>query len=365
MAEPRDGRSAARRGTAPAEFRDGRGRRVRRPDAKRRSGDASPSWTTRRRGIPPASGTRRTGTRGCATSRGPPPTPSRTRSPTSASTSGTSHMTRELLDPLTGIGCRCAAVPGAHRRAAARRVSRERGRRVRLRAAGRGEPARDRRPRRFADPVRDDPRRTRRRVHGRHLRRAHRQGGRLPRDARSRRAQPDPRGRERPARLPPARRDHGPGGAPPALQGVAPGRRPRLAVSTGDEVGRHDHAPRRRARDGPQGVQAGPDRAAGRDVHRAARRRRRADHRRRAAEGQRAARPVAVGGPGASRGRRRSREAQHPVVLAGAGVARDQAVGRSPALLGAAEDPGRHHVPGQGRDPRRSPERARERSGSW
>ena len=46
----------------------------------------------------------------------------------------------------------------------------------------------------------------------------------------------------------------------------------------------------------------------------------------RAAQGERAARSLALRGPGAPRGARARRGARHPVVLAGAGVARDHAV---------------------------------------
>ena len=94
----------------------------------------------------------------------------------------------------------------SHRRSCDRRVPRERGCRDRLRAPRRGEPAHDRRPRRELDPFRHHPRRARRRLHGRHLRCAHRHARRLPGHLGSRRDQPDARGRERPARLASARR---------------------------------------------------------------------------------------------------------------------------------------------------------------
>ena len=112
---------------------------------------------------------------------------------------------------------RCADDPvgPAHRLPAAGRVPRARGRRDRLRAAGRGEPAPRRRARGVVDPVRHHARRARRGLHGRHVRRAHGPRGRLRRHPGAGGAQPDARGRERAARLPPARRDHGAGGARP------------------------------------------------------------------------------------------------------------------------------------------------------
>ena len=250
------------------------------------------------------------------------------------------------------------APSSAHRRPAARRVPRERGRAVRVRAPGGGEPPPDRRARRLADPVRHHARRAGRRVHGRHLRRADRQGGRLHGDAGPGGDQPAARRGRRAARLASARGDHRAGGPRSPLQGVASGRRPRVPVPARDEMGRHGDAARRRARDGAEGVQAGRDRAAGRHVPDPARGRRRTPDRRGAAPGERPARSGAVGGPGASGDPRARRGGAPGRARRGRRGARRRD-GRARSLQRTPQPPGRHDVPRQGRVPRRPPERAR------
>ena len=238
-------------------------------------------------------------------------------------------------------------------------MSGERGRRVRVRAPGRGEPAHHRRARRFVHPVHHDEGRTRGGVHGRHVRRPHRRCRRVPGDPRSRRDQPDARDRERAARLAPARGHHRAGRVGPDLQGVAPVRRPGLAVPAHHQVGRHGHACGGGAGDDPQGVQAGDDRTAGRDVRDPSRGRRRASGRGRAAAGERSSRPGAVRGPGAPGGPRPADgDASGRAGRSGRGARwRGRCVD---PLLRAIERAGRHHVPRQGRVPRRPPERPRD-----
>ena len=183
--------------------------------------------------------------------------------------------------------------------------------------------------------------------------------GRLPGDPRARGAQPDPRDRERPARFPPARRDHGAGGARPRLQGVPPGRRPRVAstgpvTKWGDIVTLRDAAPEmvRKAFKQAQTERPGatfivlPE-----DV----------------AERETAATPLRVNVPRdpdpsddqVHRAAHVLAEARHPVVLAGAGVARDGAMDELRRFSEVLRNPGRHDLPGQGRVPRRPRARAR------
>ena len=125
-------------------------------------------------------------------------------------------------------------------------------------------------------------------------------------------------------------------GSQPHVQGVPPGRRPRVDVRAGDQVVGSGRDARGGARDDPQGVQARPDRAPGRRVPG------RSGGRREPAAAPRGARPLAVNRPrpdepSASQLARAAevlRSARCPIVLAGHGAAR---AGASDAVRRFAE----------------------------
>ena len=154
--------------------------------------------------------------------------------------------------------------------------------------------------------------------------------------------------------------DHRAGEPRPHLQGIAPVRRPRLAVPADHEVGRHGHGAAIAA---PEMVRKAfkqaTHRAPGRDLPRRARRRRGAEDRRAALRVNTPGRSRAGRGPGASSRPRARRAREHPVVLAGPGVARD---GATEALVRFSE---RLNLPvattflGKGVFPDNHPERAR------
>ena len=211
------------------------------------------------------------------------------------------------------------------------------------------------------DRLRAHPPRAGRVVHGRDLRPPDRQGRRLLGHPRARCDQPAARRRRRDHELDPADRAVGPGRDEPQLQGVPPGRRPGLDVRAGDQVVGADGHARGGAGDDPQGVQAGPDRAARRRLPGGARGRRGGDRaaaaRRRCGSTSRARtsrRPSRCDGP-----RRSSATARNPVVLAGHGAARAGAGDGADPLRRGAGRPGGDDLPRQGRVPRRPPARAR------
>ena len=105
------------------------------------------------------------------------------------------------------------------------------------------------------------------------------------------------------------------------------------------------------SRGGPQGLQAGPEREAGRELHRPARERR--------PDGGRGQGAVAGAASAASRSLRRPtiaraaeiiRAAKYPLIMAGNGVIRARAADTLLPLRRAAEHPRGQHLHGQGRD---------------
>jgi alkanesulfonate monooxygenase SsuD/methylene tetrahydromethanopterin reductase-like flavin-dependent oxidoreductase (luciferase family) len=99
-------------------------------------------------------------------------------------------------------------------------------------------------------------------VHGRHLRAVDRQGRRGLGDARARRDQPAVRRGRRDHQQHAGRGDLGAGRPGPHLQGVAPDRRPGVAVPADHQVGRAGADRAGAAGDGAQGVQDRADRTA-------------------------------------------------------------------------------------------------------
>ena len=179
--------------------------------------------------------------------------------------------------------------------------------------------------------------------------------GRVLGDARPGRDQPAARRGRRDDELDAGRGAVGAGRDEPQVQGIPPGRRPGLDVRAGDEVVGADRHAGRRARDDPQGVQARADRAARRRLPGGPRGRREGPRPR----GREAAawstspartspRPASSRAPPTSCARPRN-----PILLAGHGAARAGAGDARAPLRRDARHPGGHHVPRQGRPPRR------------
>ncbi len=229
----------------------------------------------------------------------------------------------------------------------------------RLRAPRRGEPPHDRRPRRLVDPVRHDPRRARRGVHGRHVRRAHRQARGVPGDARAGRDQPDARAsrtrsstRTRSSRS--WRRRACDRIYKESHQFVDLVSLYRPVTKWGDMVTLRDAAPEMVRKAFKQATTERP----GGHVPRPARGRRGARDRRAPAPRERARRSLALGGPGAPR-RPGARAGRH---TRGARRPRRRARRRDRRRCSGSPSGStsrRDDVPGQGGLPRRPSERAR------